>query len=213
VPLQARHHEHQSIHVTALQRFLGRAEEPTVEYRAVRRLEAHNAKFNQSGWMVVMTEFDRTNGMRYQIMSEGGSPYICRKVLRAALDGEQKMWTAREPQKASLSEENYTFEDHGVAAGEGQTVMKITPRRKDVLLVEGSIYVHPDDGELRRIEGKLSKSPSMWTRRVDIVRRYERIDGARVPVSIESTAQVIIAGHSTFKMTYEYETINGKPVR
>jgi hypothetical protein len=64
-----------------------------------------------------------------------------------------------------------------------------------------------------RIEGKLSKTPSFWTRRVDVVRRYERKGGVRVPMSIESTAQVFIAGRSTFKMTFDYEIINGQRMR
>jgi hypothetical protein len=88
----------------------------------------------------------------------------------------------------------------------------ITPRRKDVLLVEGAIFVEPDEGDLRRIEGTLSKTPSFWTRRVEIVRRYEKIGGVRVPVSVESIATILIAGRSTFKMTYEYEIINGQRV-
>ena len=33
-----------------------------------------------------------------------------------------------------------------------------------------------------------------------------------MPISIESVAQVLIAGRSTFKMTYEYQTINGQTV-
>ena len=65
----------------------------------------------------------------------------------------------------------------------------VRPKRKDVLLVEGAIFVQPSDGELSRIEGKLSKTPSFWTRRVDVVRRYERKAGVRVPMSIESVAQ------------------------
>jgi hypothetical protein len=88
----------------------------------------------------------------------------------------------------------------------------VRPKRKDVLLVEGAIFVQPGDGELSRIEGKLSKAPSFWTRRVDVVRRYERKAGVRVPVAIESVAHVLIAGRSTFKMTYEYQTINGQHV-
>ena len=32
----------------------------------------------------------------------------------------------------------------------------------------------------------------------------------RVPISIESIAHVLIAGRSTFKMTYEYESVNGQ---
>jgi hypothetical protein len=196
---------------TVLQRFLARAEEPPVEYRALRRLEAQNPKFKQSAWMLAWTEYDRVNGFRYQIVDEGGSGYIRNKVLRAALEGEQKIWTDREPQKASFTHDNYMFED-GAAAPDGLASVGVKPKRKDVLLVEGAIFVQPGDGELSRIEGKLSKTPSFWTRRVDVVRRYERKAGVRVPISIESVAQVLIAGRSTFKMTYEYQTINGQPV-
>jgi len=196
---------------TVLQRFLNRGEEPPVEYRALRRLEAENPKFKQSAWMVAWTEFDHVNGLRYQIVDEGGSGYIRSKVLRAALEGEQKIWANHEPQKASFTNENYLF-DEAATAAEGLAALGVKPRRKDVLLVEGSIFVLPADGELTRIEGKLSKTPSFWTRRVDVVRRCERKAGVRVPMSIESVAQVLIAGRSTFKMTYEYQTINGQVV-
>jgi len=196
---------------TPLQRFLARGEEPPVEYRALRRLEAHNPKFNQSAWMVAWTEYDHVNGFRFTIVAEGGSGYIRSKVLRAALEGEQKIWANREPQKASFTHDNYTF-DAGEQSADGLASVTVKARRKDVLLVDGSIFVQPSDGDLARIEGRLSKTPSFWTRRVDVVRRYERKAGVRVPVAIESVAQVLIAGRSTFKMTYEYQTINGQHV-
>jgi hypothetical protein len=198
--------------LTPLQRFLARGEEPTVEYRALRRLEASNAKFNQRAWMTAWTEYDHRNGFRFQVVAEDGSGYIRSHVLRAALEGEQKMWTNQDPQKASLSTANYVF-DNDLPDVEGLAAVGVKPKRKDVLLVEGAIFVQPADGDLTRIEGRLSKTPSFWTRRVDIVRRYERLAGVRVPVSIESVAHVLIAGRSTFKMTYEYETINGQHIR
>ncbi len=197
--------------VSPLDRFLARGQEPTVEYRALRRLEAHNPKFNQSAWMTAWTEYDGTHGFRFTIVAEGGSSYIRSKVLRAALEGEQKIWQNDEPDHASLTRENYTF-DAQPAAPDGLATVAVKPRRKDILLVDGAIFVQPGDGDLARIEGRLSKAPSFWTRRVDVVRRYERIGGVRVPVSIESVAHVLLAGRSTFKMTYEYETINGQRV-
>ena len=63
-----------------------------------------------------------------------------------------------------------------------------------------------------RIEGRLAASPSFWTRRVDIVRRYGRVGGVRVPLGVESVAQVRIAGLSELTMTYQYEMVNGQPV-
>jgi hypothetical protein len=197
--------------VPLLQRFLARADAPPVEYRALRRLEARNDHFGASAWMDAWTEFDHAHGFRYEVIGEGGSGYIRRKVLLAALDGEQKLWAAREPQRASLTTENYSFHDGGPAP-DGLEWLGVKPKRKDVLLVEGSIFLEPDDGELSRIEGRLSKTPSFWTRRVEIVRHYRRIAGVRVPVSIESVAYVLIAGRSTFRMTYEYQTINGQHI-
>jgi hypothetical protein len=47
---------------------------------------------------------------------------------------------------------------------------------------------------------------------VDIVRRYERVGGVRVPVEMSSTADVRIAGASSFVMTYDYTMINGQPI-
>lgn len=196
---------------SVLQRFLARGDSPPVEYRALRRIEANNPHFGQSAWMEAWTEFDNAHGFRYEIAAEGGSRYIRSKVLHAALDGEQKMWLAREPQRASFNHDNYLFED-GALTTEGLASVSVKPRRKDVLLVEGSIFLEPDDGTIMRIEGRLSKTPSFWTRKVEIVRRYQRIAGVRVPISIESVAHVLVAGRSTFKMTYQYETINGQHV-
>src|SRR4051812_9134346 len=109
-------HAVQTTQSTVLQRFLARADEPPVEYRALRRLEADNPKFKQSAWMVAWTEYDHVNGFRFQIIDEGGSGYIRSKVLRAALDGEQKIWTNHEPQKASFSHDNYLFDAGTTAA-------------------------------------------------------------------------------------------------
>ena len=196
---------------SALVRFLARAEEPPVEYRALRHLEAHNVKFAASAWMDAWTEFDRAGGFRFTIVAESGNAYVRRRVLRAALEGEQKLWAAHEPQRATLTSANYVFRESATAA-DSLVAIGITPRRKDVLLVDGAIFVVAADGDLRRIEGRLSKPPSLWTRRVEIRRRYERLAGVRVPVAIESVASVLLAGKSTFTMTYEYETVNGQHV-
>ena len=196
---------------SALVRFLARGEEPPVEYRALRHLEAHNVKFGASAWMDAWTEFDRATGFRFEIVAEGGNAYVRRHVLRDALEGEQKMWAAREPQRASLTLDNYVFTERADMS-DSLVAIGITPRRKDVLLIDGAIFVLAADGDLRRIEGRLSKPPSLWTRRVEIRRHYERRAGVRVPVAIESVASVLLAGRSTFTMTYEYETVNGQRV-
>ena len=193
-----------------LQRFLALDDPTPTQFRALRHLEARNEKFEKSAWMDVWTEADRT-GFRYQIVSEDGSDYIRSKVFRASLETEREMWAAGTPDEGAVTPANYAFEDRGTQP-DGLTSLAVKPRRKNVLLVDGTIYLNPDDGELVRMEGQLSKTPSFWTKRVEIVRWYQRIAGFRMPTALESVANVRIAGVSTFRMTYEYESINGQRV-
>jgi hypothetical protein len=191
-----------------LQRFLANPDPSPSAYRALRRLDAHNDHFDSTAWMDVWTEADR-NGFRYRIASEGGSDYIRTHVFRETLDMEQRMWEKRAPDRAALTPANYVFEEP-VAGGDGLASLAIRPRRKDALLVDGLIFVKPDDGELVRVEGLLAKAPSFWTRHVQITRWYRRFAGVRMPTALETSANVRIAGASTFRMTYEYESVNGE---
>jgi hypothetical protein len=194
-----------------LQRFLTLDDPTPTQFRALRHLEAKNSHFDTSASMDVWTEGDASGGFRYEVVAQEGSDYIRDHVLLATLEMERKMWASGTPDAAALSPANYTFEDGGPQS-DGLASLIVKPKRKDVLLVNGSIFLNPDDGDLVRMEGSLSKPPSFWTRHVNIVRWYRRFAGVRMPVALESTANVRIAGASTFRMTYEYESINGQRV-
>jgi hypothetical protein len=194
-----------------LQRFLALDDPAPTEYRALRHLDARNDHFESSASMDVWTDANAAHGFRYRIVSEGGSEYIRSHVFVASLETERKMWESGAPNRAALTAENYVFEDRGECY-DGLAGLTVKPRRRDVLLIEGSIFLRPDDGELMRMEGRLTKAPSFWTRRVEIVRWYQRFAGVRMPVALESVANVLIAGRSTFRMSYDYETVNGQRV-
>ena len=90
--------------------------------------------------------------------------------------------------------------------------MTLTPRRRDSRLVSGAAILGARSGELVRVEGRLAKSPSFWVRWVDVSRSYAPIGGAMMPVAVESTADVRIAGVSTFSMTYDYHMVDGEAI-
>jgi hypothetical protein len=188
-----------------LERFLATVDHGPSSFRAFRRLEARNSHLSDAAWMNVWTTADST-GFSYDIVGQGGSGYVRDRVFLPALEAERTMWGAGP--RGALTHENYTFEDLGAEPG-GLAWIGVKPRRKDVLLVNGSIFLRPQDGDLVRVEGALSRTPSFWTRRVEIVRRYERIAGVRVPVAFESVASIRMAGKATFTMSYEYHSVNG----
>jgi hypothetical protein len=193
-----------------LRRFFAIPQNSPHELTAIRRLEARNDHFDKDAWMDVRTQEDAT-GFRYEVLGEGGSPYIRSNVFRPALQTEQKMWRDGDPDRAAFTLDNYQFEDRG-SEESGLVWLGVTPRRKDLLLVNGSIFLRPEDGELVRIEGALAKNPSFWTKRVEVVRRYERIAGVRLPVWMQSIATIRIAGKSTLTTTYQYLSINGQAI-
>ena len=190
-----------------VERFLA-GDKTARSYRALRRLEARSE--HREAWMDVWTEAD-ASGFRYEVASQGGSGYIRSRVFTAALEAERKISATGTAHLAAITPDNYLFEDRG-AGPSGLAWVGLMPRRKDLMLVQGSIFLRPEDGDLVRIQGTLAKPPSFWIRHVDIDRRYERIGGVRVPVSLQSVARVLVAGKSTFTVTYQYETVNGQHV-
>src|SRR5262245_39529664 len=208
----------ESSHPSLLQRFLS-FDQTAPQYRALRHIKATNS--HASAWMDVWTEVDSA-GFRYTVVGEGGSSFVRSRVFESAREAERDLWRG-DTARASITSDNYEVGesdspgDSAVELGRDPPLTSaacigVKPRRNDVLLVDGSIFLRPDDGDLVGITGSLAKSPSFWARRVDIVRRYARVGGVRVPVAFESVASVRFAGTSTLTMTYEYETVNGRPV-
>ena len=190
--------------IAALQRFLANR---SIVHQAtsVRRLEARNDHFDTQAWMEVRATADE-NGFRYTVLDEGGPGLVRSKALRGALEQESKWWKDGVAERSWFTPDNYQFEDAGTEP-DGLARIGVTPKRKDLLLLNGSIFLKPDDGDLVRIEGSPARSPSFWTRRLHVVRHYARIavytaGGRRIEYRSARRA-------ATFSMSYKYESVNG----
>jgi hypothetical protein len=199
------------VEFAAVNRFLTHLEKPPAAYRAHRRLEAASEKLKESAWMEAFTEFSPGTGFRYSVIAAGGSERIQRRVLKSVLEAERESSEPREWAKGILSHANYAFE-FGGRADDGTIKMRLNPKRSDTRLVDGAAIVTAPTGDLVRVEGRLSKSPSFWVKWVDVSRRYAPVGGSLMPVAVESVADVRIAGRSTFSMTYTYQAIDGQAV-
>ena len=193
-----------------LHRFLTRADEPLVTYRGTRHLEGRNERYNMSGWMEIAAELT-ADGFHYTVINEGGSDLIRKRVFRSMLEDEEQIFANGDVTRSSFTPTNYDLSP-AQASEPGLAKLFARPKRKDVTLIDGAIYITDTDADLVRVEGRLAKNPSFWTRRVDVVKQYARVGGLRVPIRVESTAQIRFAGTSTMTMTYDYEMINGVSV-
>jgi hypothetical protein len=178
-------------------------------YRAIRQLEAENG--SRRGWLEAVTEYSVESGFSYDVTAEGGSGLVRSKVLRAVLEGEREVIAQGESARSALALSNYAFQPNGVD-DEGLANILLSPKRKERVLVSGTMFLQPEHGDLVRLEGRLAKSPSFWVRNVQIVRSYKRIDGVVVPITLESTAHVRMLGPASLRMTYLYSEIDGRLV-
>ena len=179
-------------------------------YRALRRLEAGIATSGKYGWLEVWTEHRPGAGFSYQVVREGGYEYVRNKVLRGLLKGEAQLIADGKPLRAPIVPRNYVTEDGGITDA-GLTRLLLHPARKSDGIVRGSALIEPASGGIVRVEGRLTKSPSFWVRDVDVVWKFTRVGEVIVPVELSSSARVIFYGRQPFKMTYEYESIDGHP--
>jgi hypothetical protein len=186
-----------------------RNDQPLRQYRALRRMHAATNKGSHEAWLEAWTELN-DGRFSYEIVSERGSDMVRGKVLRAMLKKEQELVNSGQQYKGELSPANYEFTE-ATRTEDGSQVVELRPKRDDVLLVEGRAVLD-EGGGLVRVEGKLSKNPSFWTSLVNIVRRYAKIGGVRVPVATETTAKIKFVGTSQLQVVYDYESVNGRPV-
>jgi hypothetical protein len=158
------------------------------------------------------TSLDPQRGFTYEITRMDGSSIIQKHVLLKALEAEQDAVESKTNKaQSAITMANYEFFDVS-ALDNRMTRVNVRPRRNNVMLVNGHLVIESDSADLVRVEGELSKRPSFWTRRVRIIREYDRIAGVHVPISMKSTADVLVVGASSFSMDYKYTEINGRPI-
>lgn len=186
-----------------------RPEPPLRSYVAIRRLESSNVKHRKEAWLVVRTELREDGTFHWQVLDEGGSELIRKRVLHEALEKEADAHADGRASRSGLTADNYTFSTPSPTPGGWRVA--IEPRARKEMLVRGSLLVS-SEGELLRVEGDLVKRPSFWTRAVHLVRLYGRVDGTHVPLRLDTSAQIRLVGASRLSMTYEYVEINGRSV-
>lgn len=187
--------------------FIKALDRAPVQATSIRRLDAGSRKLNTSGWLQARTWSTR-QGMRYEVLGSGGSDRVLQKVLMPVLETEVEHSQAQVSPRAAMTTENYAFR---VDRRPDQVLVHITARRADVRLINGVATFTPA-GVLQRIEGRLADRPSFWVKSVTVVREFAQIGGVSMPRSVESIAEVRLAGLSRFLMTYHYESVNGRAV-
>ena len=173
------------------------AARPQLPYEAVRdyRLfEADGSRTNAE--VVARITFMPPNVKNYSIQEHTGSSRGA-EVVRRILDKESSM-TAQDPEGSlrAISRENYNFAYLGEEELNSRPCfkLKITPKHKDINLIDGVIWVDKDSYLVPRIAGEMSKTPSWWLKKVRLVLDFGTQGGSWQQTGTQATADVRMLG-------------------
>lgn len=138
-----------------------------------------------------------------------GDNSVKKDVIARYLEEEQK---ATSKPGMRIDETNYKFKYYGLF-GEGDWklhLFEVSARRKVPELFNGWIWIEDSTKLPVREQGLLSKSPSVWLKKLSFVRDYLIKEGVAYPYRIESFADVRIVGRAEIKVEYSKHT-SGSP--
>jgi len=168
------------------------------------------------GEMIVEMTYTAPAKKDFKILSESGSKWIVKRVLKRLIDGEKEAQEAATRKSVELNTQNYNFtslERQTDAAGCGY-VLAIQPKVPSKFLYRGRIWVNDQDFAVCRIEAEPSKNPSMWITKTEIRHNYQKFQDFWLPVENQSISSLRLGGRATLTITYQdYEITAVHPVK
>ena len=158
----------------------------------------------------VHAEYTGPNQKQLTVVSESGAKFLCDKVLRKLVEGEQEAAAQSNRMQTTLGPANYDAELAGedlVATPGGGVrtwVLQVTPKVDNKFTYRGKVWVSEDDYAVVRIQGEPAKNPSWWTNRAQFESVYMRRGDVWLPARNVSSSHVRIGGEAT--LTIEYGT-------
>jgi hypothetical protein len=119
---------------------------------------------------------------------------VVRKILEHEAEAEKK-----HPSPTAVTSDNYDFSLAGREVFEGVNcyVLGLEPKRQEPSLIEGRAWVDPETFAIRKIEGKMSKSPSWWVKQVSLVINFGELGGIWTQTASHAVADVRVVGKYT----------------
>ncbi|MGZ4787000.1 MAG: hypothetical protein ACXVZX_00665 [Terriglobales bacterium] len=120
------------------------------------------------------------------------------KVVRKILEHEAQAEKVT-PSPTGITRDNYDFSLAGRQAYQGVNcyVLNLKPKRQEPSLIEGQAWVDPETFAVRKIEGKMAKSPSWWVKDVNLVINFGDMGGIWMQTASHAVADVRVVGKYT----------------
>lgn len=166
-------------------------------YTGTRQYVLDNPHFDKQARMVVSVTCGPDGTESFRVISEQGWK-AANLVLRKMLESESETSRPSVRPRTRVTSDNYGFQMIKTAPLDGRLayVIDVTPKRQDVYLFRGRIWVDTEDYALARVEGEPAKIASFWIRSVHFTQQYRKSGEYWFPSSTTSVSEARILGRT-----------------
>ena len=193
-----------------LQRYLTASETQKLSLRGMRSdvdISAKLPKLKKEGSMHALRNISKVGQVTYHALGFSGDNTIKKDVIARYLTAEVQAQGSG--QDLSITPANYKFKFRGLMNGDGKQVyvFNVAPRKKEVGLFKGEVWLDPTTCMPLREQGRFVKNPSIFFKKMEFVRIYELHDGISRPLHIDSVVQTRIVGPVELSINFNNYTL------
>ncbi len=206
LPLLAAAPDESSDSLSEIQRYLSVQAEQKAQLRGVQmdvEIQASIPKLQKRASLKALRVISKIGKVTYDALRFDGDNTVKKDVIARFLASEVQSSESPDP-RLTIQPDNYKFKYKGRQTKEGRdvVVLELNPRRKEVGLFKGEVWLDPATFLPVREAGRFVKSPSIFLKRVEFVREFEVRNGVSVPVRLTSYADTRIVGRTELAISY-----------
>jgi hypothetical protein len=120
------------------------------------------------------------------------------RIVRKVLDHEASIAGHTQPYDISSANYDLTLLGRETQAGRDCYVLQLSPKREVIGLVVGKAWIDATTFRVRRVDGLMAKSPSLWIKQIHVTINYGDVNGVWLETSSQAVADVRLAGTHVF---------------
>jgi hypothetical protein len=186
------------------------------QYSVIQSYVVKNGKGHVLAETEVRMQYRAPGAKTFTTQFAKGSRLVQRLVFKQLMEQEARTGEGDGRQASAIGPGNYTFDLLGKEHIDPYDcfVVRAIPRRRDKYLFEGKIWINSEDFGIVKITGHPAQKPSLWVKRVDFVRDYQRVERFWLPLRDNAVAEMRFFGRSTLTIDYaNYKLTSGSELR
>jgi hypothetical protein len=165
-------------------------------------IDASVPKLKKEGKLHALRKISDLGKITYKVLAFQGDDTIKNEVIARYLEAEQK---GQDNRKLAITPENYKFKfkgRHRLEDGKEIYIIFLSPRKKEVGLFKGEMWLDTQTYLPLMESGKFVKNPSVFFKKVEFVRDYTIEDGAAIPQHMQSVIDARLIGRINLRVDY-----------